>query len=528
MRKILIVDDEIIVRKWLKLTFSEYTEEFEIVYSASNGIQALEFCSSNKVDIIITDIIMPDMDGIEFIQKLRETNDVVQIIILSNHENFDFARKCMVLGASEYLLKGEVTEAEIIDSCRKIANKIQQAERNIEELICLLGVPVQDIHNMISGISDYDPSNSSAALSKCFDKLRLYIIVFAVDGYKRMSAIRSSPGILSIDEIVLDSIKQSYFPAAYENYSYKFTDNLYLTLVAMDLNERGSAEIIKKFCYDVNDNVKISGLTVSAGISGAISGYDQLQMHFSNACRALRYRFYANASSVQLYTELSQSVPGNENIFPAVVMKCQEILKTGDFISARDYIRQFLSDRKSIVKFDIDRVKRLINQVSEIFLVSTYTSGRTDEACLNSINPHLEIASMDFLDEMIKWLNEVIDRCVLINTRAVDDKNIKKATRYIDSHYMENITLTKISEIVGYSPHYFCLLFKEKTNKSFNTYLTEVRINNAKNLLLSGNMSISLIAEQTGYEATSYFIKVFKDYVGCTPNKFRKNKGIIT
>ena len=122
MRKILIVDDEIIVRKWLKLTFSEYTEEFEIVYSASNGIQALEFCSSNKVDIIITDIIMPDMDGIEFIQKLRETNDVVQIIILSNHENFDFARKCMVLGASEYLLKGEVTEAEILDSCRKIAN----------------------------------------------------------------------------------------------------------------------------------------------------------------------------------------------------------------------------------------------------------------------------------------------------------------------------------------------------------------------------------------------------------------------
>ena len=98
---------------------------------------------------------------------------------------------------------------------------------------------------------------------------------------------------------------------------------------------------------------------------------------------------------------------------------------------------------------------------------------------------------------------------------------MRRVFAYIEQNYMAPLTLSMISEVAGFSPNYFCNIFKEYTGKSVNAYLTDLRIQHAKRLLTATNKSVNLIAEEVGYESSSYFIKVFKDVTGVTPNHFR-------
>lgn len=124
MLRLLIVDDEVIVRKWLTLVFQPFDKEFVVVDAAANGHEALEICRIHAIDIVITDIIMPDMDGMSFIQALREFNLHTQVIILSNHADFSLAQKGMSFGAAAYLLKGEITEEELLEATRRAGKKL--------------------------------------------------------------------------------------------------------------------------------------------------------------------------------------------------------------------------------------------------------------------------------------------------------------------------------------------------------------------------------------------------------------------
>ena len=124
MLRLLIVDDDVIVRKWLRLVFQPFAGEFSVVAAVAGGREALEICQAQQVDVVITDMIMPDMDGMAFIQALRAFDLRAQVVILSNYADFSLAQKGMSFGAAEYLLKGEITEEELLAVTRRVGRKL--------------------------------------------------------------------------------------------------------------------------------------------------------------------------------------------------------------------------------------------------------------------------------------------------------------------------------------------------------------------------------------------------------------------
>lgn len=149
MLRLLIVDDEVIVRKWLTLVFQPFDKEFVVVDAAANGHEALEICRIHAIDIVITDIIMPDMDGMSFIQALREFNLHTQVIILSNHADFSLAQKGMSFGAAAYLLKGEITEEELLEATRRAGKKLAADDNPPSP--SFLGISSHQVSELLTG-----------------------------------------------------------------------------------------------------------------------------------------------------------------------------------------------------------------------------------------------------------------------------------------------------------------------------------------------------------------------------------------
>lgn len=175
MHRILVVDDEVIARKWLRLVFQPFDKEFKVVGTAVNGYEALEICRMQSVDIVITDIIMPDMDGMSFIQALRELNLRTQVIILSNHADFSMAQKGMSFGAAAYLLKGEITEEDLLKVTRQVGKKLI-ADNNSS---IFLGVTPQQVSQLVMG--------GTQEVSEAFDRFltsekdTVWCVVFSQD-----------------------------------------------------------------------------------------------------------------------------------------------------------------------------------------------------------------------------------------------------------------------------------------------------------------------------------------------------------
>ena len=168
-------------------------------------------------------------------------------------------------------------------------------------------------------------------------------------------------------------------------------------------------------------------------------------------------------------------------------------------------------------------LRRVFNTMAETLIHHTLSyCPRAAESQLAQVNPLAEINGMVFLDDIIAWSERLIDICHNLLRQTVDDSNMGPVLKYIEQNYMHNLTLSQISTVAGFSPNYFCNIFKACTGKSVSAYLTDLRIQQAKRLLTTTSKSINLIAEDVGYESSSYFIKIFKDTTGMTPNRFRR------
>lgn len=191
MLRLLIVDDEVIVRKWLTLVFQPFDKEFVVVDAAANGHEALEICRIHAIDIVITDIIMPDMDGMSFIQALREFNLHTQVIILSNHADFSLAQKGMSFGAAAYLLKGEITEEELLEATRRAGKKLAADDNPPSP--SFLGISSHQVSELLTGGTGEVLQAFDRALIS--EKDTVWCIVFSQDV---TPAVSSSLGILAL------------------------------------------------------------------------------------------------------------------------------------------------------------------------------------------------------------------------------------------------------------------------------------------------------------------------------------------
>jgi two-component system, response regulator YesN len=512
MYSILIVDDDRIVRESVKFLIDEYHLPFTIS-EAPNGKAALAHLKDQPTDILFTDIKMPFLDGLELAYEARELNPNIKIVILSAYGEFDYAKKAIELKAIRYILKPiNISEflhvmRETVELCKEEEKKKQAEQEHAEASLKAERYEKEKLlMNLLSG---------SAVDDKMLSTLRRYDFLYG-------QAVR----------MVLIDIRSRFFDKNNDRFLAELKNIAPREFEYLNLNERQSVLFIKlNNASDEEEAVRgffnnlkealISKFDVEPClvISKAIESANNIRNEYSSLENTLNYRFY-NPGSFILYTE-SKAIYTNYG-FESI----DDILEN---VKKAVYTNQ-IDDVKSGIDLIIEALKHG-EGISPIYAKSVFIDIiRLLKTKKSSRNVNLDkqidtvIQSID-----IKSLKNIISDELghfAEDSRGTDsDKNIvNEVYKIVHKKYYEDINLEWIADQIFLSAGYLSFLFKKETGISLIKYITQYRMEKAKELLDNSNLKINDIAEKVGYSDPSYFSMVFKNNVGFSPNRYRERR----
>lgn len=529
--KILIADDEGIVTESLSLIISKEFNDKCTVRVAASGRQVIEIEEEFGPDIILMDIQMPGINGIEAIEEIKKTNKSAVFIVISAYDKFTYAKEALKLGVMEYLTK-PTNKKKIISTIKKamiIVDKNRE-KRNKDLLM------KEKINKVVPIIE------SGMIYSILFQE----VYSTEITNYKNLLGLTSDFGFVMIIQYgdededgkltnpVGNSVKaQSFYPALKE-ITREFFDgivgpimvNQIVVVVPWEQSEISYDErinIIDK-ARKLNRKLKTHiDTTFRIGI-GNIERLDQLSKSYKEAVCVLK----ENRERILHVKDISAAVD-KENDYPNDRKKeIIRLIKEGKTIRAKVEAEQYIEwliDNHKIYKFDLHA------KIYEVLIYAedkAYDLGIENYNFVNRGDYLKELIKIDSIEELKQWyLEKMTNICTTIVTQKKTETNtiILKAKNYISQNYRKDISLDDVSHEVDISPYYFSKLFKEETGENFIDYLTKVRIDEAKNLLLRNKeTSIKSICMDVGYSDPNYFSRIFKKCTGQTPTQYRERK----
>lgn len=514
MFKILIVDDEKTHRSGLmKLLYTLYPEDMFL--EADSGEHALETLELLECDIVITDIRMPGMNGLELLQKIRMKFKETAVVFLSGYEEFSYAKEAIKYGAKDYLLKPvEVTE---VKKCLdKVQNEITfQREKNASHEFMKNHLKETEIVYMEYLMQQF-------VRDRDFGKKERIRDIFPIEqpGYFFLCDIKlKEEADLNIPEFRL-AIK-----SCIDASSYSFPGehkNLYAVLV-LD-QAKGS----RSFFSRISDRLQkhLPGCSFAFYISGCHGNmYEEGPEAYQEAVKLWRYRFYELGDYCD-YDILKNKLDGELNNFSALSGKMAEHIKQNNILSAFQLIKEAIAKISQEKLPSPERLRRSVMLL--LFQV------------VKELDPMLSGEMKSTVDESLNLLYQAENLSSLLRSvygfllKLGKDANFQREVKgvhvmehcceYLQKHYMEEITLETVAEKYYFNPSYFSTLFKNYFGCSFSSYLTELRMRKAKELLASTDNKVKEIAVKAGYRDPNYFIRAFKKFYGYTPDEYRRLK----
>jgi two-component system, response regulator YesN len=529
MWKIAIVDDDFQVLRGLKKAIPWEECDAECAGEASNGESGLELIRSSQPDIVITDLYMPGISGIEMIEQARKEGFQGRFIILSGYSDFEYARQALRLGVEDYLMKPgtleqirEVLERTIGKLEESYLLRLEEYERNQTGQITELSIHdwvismlnnsqttlKQDVPPHVHSLVQWEEHRQAVAIMEVIKTDRVHNITiadwnlfrFALTNVAQESLAHAWPGSLLV------WLYGSYFAVVYH--------------VSNDLSEPEALERIHAVCRQVSHNVQqYLGISVRYGIGDMKTSWRGLKESSEEAFQELFMRSMDSVLS-------PASKHGSGQLSVTFCRQLASALQTQDPKDAMSIVSNYLdavqadcSDAESTGFYRV-----LATEVWALFQYAAAQAGIRPE----DSDPTVVAYELDQLTgrvQLEEWLASKID---LIHTRKqpqIGQKHkqaVEFMIQYIHEHYAEDLTLEDLSNQLFISKNYLNQLFKKVTGETFMNYVIRVRINKAKVLLLEGNLMIYEIAEKVGYQNVPYFSTLFKKYCGVNPSDLIK------
>ncbi len=520
MYSILIVEDKDIIRSGLLHIIEKLDLEFDTFLEAGNGQDALAIMQSASPDIVITDIRMPLMDGLDFIQAAKVNHPETAFIILSGYADFEYAQKAVSFGVQEYLLK-PINKKKLRDILVKITQNIHKKLENKEkhnELIKSYSTEISRLQQtllwkILSNRCPLDTIKQELANTGIVFKSSFFLIVSV-----KFRHPLENPAAENALNNIFSQLENACPPMLKLKADYGYLFLLFNPLSAPCIP-------LNKALEDINNTLsKIYGetnLLLQLGVSDYGDTETDLPMLLKQARTALDNRlfnfgpqcfYYKNHSQPELQASvLSDSLRNEimESLFcgePQAIQALKNYFKALldiDDITSKQIIFETRILEKSI------QAKRHLNHSSE------FGQYEAIEHILSSATNYTE-----FAEAMTARLLSVHSA---ILSKGNPNAPVEQAIRYIERHYAKDISLGFISTLVSMNQSYFSTLFKRKTGTSFVHYLQAIRINKAKELLVMHGGKTYEIAEMVGFRDEKYFFKVFKNATGFTPNEYRNH-----
>lgn len=523
MFRILLIDDEpmikIGVRKLLEDT------DYIIAGTANNGMEALEYLKTNSVDIIMTDLKMPVMNGLELIHQLNALSFDGAILVLSNYSDFELVREALTAGALDYILKTDMTRSRLLKYLDKIsqslclqrkkqveaAEQALQQEQNSQKLLfaemerALLtdGALSADVQNFLTnsrgsearhGMMLIDLSGAQAQHQKPLLRQFQSILPEILSGAGTIQTIQPQQ-----DQLLC----------------------LFFHLAGPDILPNRSRQLLRQ--AEIYFKAQPA---IAIGVCSGNGGISSLRTCFEKCQNALRYAFYlpdTHLFPIEKFSPLQEENPSLYHDFlKKTVAACQSRLWDAALTEIRGFLSVCAQNR-----YDPDWVRSCCCSCMEHLLLSLHISlGDTAAVLMKQLKSALHIDTLQ--STLIDGLSEFV---LPDSSRNVSSKKeVSSALAYIDGHYMEKITLEELAEHVHLNKSYLCRLFKNETGLSIFHYINEVRMKKAARILAdkSASHSVSAVASAVGIDDAFYFTRRFKEYFGKTPREYMQETAADT
>lgn len=513
MYKILIVDDEKMIRMGIKQVIPWNSLGIHEVYTAASGSEALKLIEEHRPDIMMTDISMTEMTGLDLISEAHKIIEDMRILVLTGYDNFEYARACLRMNVQDFHLK-PIDEDVLTQSIRKQIQSIQKERSSREEILRnqrTMGSKQQRrlekimrdlVHNRVS-----DQEKELLFTEYAFNKdEKLQIAVFVPTLYWKEELQDGELLALSISNICIGLIDA-------ENKGITFMDDdgkVMIALFTPDSQLSGAENI-----QEVLDIIKDEYEKVPKIIIGSVSdGFENLNVSYNDAIYLLK-------TDKQSMEEIV--LTGYEQKKEKLFREIYEELKKTMCSNTRDVhyvLHVFDSFAKAINSYhlsDYYASRCCFEVAASIFFCYFHYLGESIDNKLSSLYQNL-------LNVTAKEACEVT-RMSIEQVLGADDSEthemISKAIRYIEENLADDISVSRIASQLYITSNYFSRLFKRVTNEGCNEYIVRKRIEKAKSLLEMTTFKTGKIALMVGYQDTNYFSLAFKKHVGTSPTKYR-------
>jgi len=533
--KMMIVDDEVFVRIGIKTTLDWGNHGYEIVGEAEDGMEAVEMFYKFMPDIVLVDVLMPRMNGLEFIKKVKEQKSDCRFIILSCHNEFEYVREAMQLGVRDYIVKTTVKRDELHEIVDRVRDEILQerSSRNHhvdEDARDPVHRPIlikEYVNGLLDGLDDCDTE-----IARKFDEFQLdlkvpglYSFIISVDNYAKMKK-EYEPRHYELAMAGIANIAQEIFKRNTHGLAVRKNDRDVAGLVSLEFQELkfNTQERLLGIAKDIINAVKeFLQIEITVAISEEATCYSQIGAAYQKASKHIDRRFFTGFGSIIPYWE--PQIESKE--FKEALELCEkdllEAVRQFDFEKAA----MLLKDLKGMEVFkkgrDADHVKRIfLNLVLHIIKLTVDEPHEKEKLSVPSFNPS-EILSAECFSEVLACTGQVLHAVTDVIDGRFNDQNksiLRRIKEYVRENTEAEITLHDAAQYVSLSPGYFSRLFKKLTGENFIDYVIRCRIDKAKCLIINGE-KLWCIAEKLGYTEISSFSRVFKRIEGISPRQYR-------
>lgn len=470
MKTVLIVEDEKMIRKGISVIVSRSSISIEHILECRNGIEALSILEQEKVDVIFTDIRMPQMDGLQFVNQVKQRQYDVDIVVISGYDDFNYAVEMLKHGVHDYLLKPvkreKIEEILVVLEEKQNKKRVEKTEKN--NMIC----------EHMKYLLLHDQSEET------WQKEFPYEIEFFNQESYRVVVSHQSFGCSS--------------------------ESIHLKEV-----EGQSVTIIKEkdFQNEMQGN-KLTGM----GVSSLYEEIFLLPKAYEEAKESRKIAFVTN-EILHVYspqTGIRRMEKREKEIFVEQFLN-RMVAEEGNFVINDLRNLYFDAKYKKISSFDVfDITRDIIKKICE-----QYEPMMKDSSVklLWIKNILVYESSKHFLFEFKNILNDIF--YVQEQLGSSSERKIKMAMQYIEGNYNKDLNMAIVSNYISMNYSSFSCLFKEQTGYSFVEYLNKLRIDKAKELLVETELKILEIGKKVGYDNDKYFLKKFKMICGVSPSEYR-------
>lgn len=537
MYKILLVDDEILVRDAIRENIDWEKLDCELIGDCENGKQAVEFVKTHEVDIVLTDILMPYMDGMELSHFLHDNYPDILIVIFSGFGEFEYAKKAIQYNVSEYMLK-PVTAMELTKVIENMKEKLDSRKKEQRKMESLTQVS-QDYHKNANVIR----SKALDCLVKCtrdvqvsldelermgitFQAASYRVAVFDIDTYSEMYQMDMDKQQESaLMAFVLFNVGDEIVVREKAGVVYQEGNNRVCIIFAGNRTKEFS-ESIHRICHEIQKKVKeVIGLETSIGIGSWVRSPYELIYSYRLAAKAIDYRYLLGGN---LLFDMEEKKTDNSIFLMKDLETLTEAIKSGDRRLMEKTLGQIETEiksalvEKSYACIYLQQVIRAIGNTCQSFSEEPEKIIAQREALLKAVTEQRMFSQAAALVE--KYAQEVFDALQELNSSSGQRQGML-AMDYIQKNYMDPcLSLNSICSYLNISTSYFSTIFKEMTGETFIEVLTRVRMEKAKELLENTTMKNYEIAEKVGFSDPHYFGISFKKITGKTPTEYAREK----